>query len=341
MSKRDYYDVLGVARSASPNDIKKAYRQLALKYHPDRNKDTQEAEEKFKEVTEANNTLSDPETRQKYDMFGHAGTNAQPNPVGWPSSGFGDIFASFFNKTRQPQQGEDVRIELVITLEDVAKGIEKQISFNRHTQCNTCKGLGGECVPCASCNGQGRHRMRQGGFMTFETPCPNCKGRKVQITKLCTECNGRGQKIDNKVISVRIPPGIDENEVFLIRGEGSLTNSSLPRGDLHCHVRIKQHKYFTRHGINLVCKKKISFTEACLGSTTTVKTIYDDSIKLRIPPGTQVGQVFKIPNKGLPGNHKSVGQIGSLFIETELSIPQNISQKAMALLKEFEAETSK
>lgn len=343
MAKRDYYEVLNVDRDASAADIKKAYRKLALKLHPD---GSNASEEKFKEVGEAYSVLSDDTKRSSYDRFGHESAKRE----GWWSSGFdindimgnSDFFGGssafnvFFGKHRA-QKGQDVKITINIELEDVASGIEKQINYTRKNVCRHCKGLGGIGDTCSSCYGKGKVRHQRSVFQTFITTCPKCQGRKVIIKESCKHCDGRGHHLENRTISSNIPPGITDGEVFVFSGEGGMNDPGMPRGDLYCHISVATHKLFTRDGIHLGYRAPLKITQACLGAKLSIPTLTKETVKLNIPAGTQYGQIFRIPGKGLPGlNRRSQGTVGDLLVKVEIEIPSKINQKVRQILEELD-----
>lgn len=332
MSKRDYYEVLGVEKTASQEQIKKKYREAALKYHPDRNKSS-EAESLFKEASEAYSVLSDPEKKQDYDNYGHDAPQQQK----WNQYDINDIFFSFFGNQRR--KGESINVNIAITLEEVATGVEKQFTISQYDICSGCKGNGGTGETCATCKGHGAVRS-QHGFVTKTYMCPRCKGNGVIIQKRCTQCSGTCHAEKQKTLSIKIPAGIDDGEALRVAGEGHFSDPNLPRGDLICVINVLQHPIFVRRGDDLLMKKKISFYQACEGAKVEVPTISGENIQIEIPAGTQFGQVFRIKGKGLPGLRKVGSGIkmrdsGDQLIQVEIKVPKNLTKKASKLLREF------
>lgn len=341
MSKRDYYEILGLERSASDNDIKTQYRKLAMKYHPDRNENKEEAEAKFKEISEAYAVLGDPKQKAQYDQFGHQGAPSG----GWHTDfnmadifggsdffGGGDPFSVFFGRQRQ-RRGDDVKLNLTISLEEVANGVEKQISYKQRDRCSTCKGIGGTGSTCSTCKGMGKVRRQHSPFTSVVEICYQCKGKKIDIKTACKSCKGNGRTECSKTISLKIPKGIKYGTVLTIRGAGNLNDISLPRGDFHCCIHIQPHKIFSREEEHLSCRCAINFYQACIGAKIKIPTIYGKQIELQIPPGTQFGQMFRVSNQGLPRTN-SISK-GDLIIKVEISVPKNISKECKRLLKEF------
>lgn len=337
----DYYGVLGVAKSASQDDIKTAYRKLALKHHPDQNKD-KNASDKFKTINEAYSVLSDPDKKHQYDTYGRVGPQQAQYQQQPEYSDFGDFFSEIFrgfgtsSRTRGKRQGEDVRVNIAITLEEACKGVEKQIKFTRETWCTACKGVGGNGTTCRACNGQGRVNRRN-SFISIAETCPTCHGRKVEIKNKCSHCHGRGYSSENRTISISIPAGTT-NQVFAVKGEGCLTDPNMVRGDLHVGIGAKPHAVFHREGNDLFCTKNITFSQACAGDKIDVKTVYGETISLKIPAGTQFKQTFRIPKKGVP---TEFGSYGDLMVAVNIDVPSNLSPESIKLLKEFEQSTAK
>lgn len=327
----DYYQLLEIDRGASQDDIKKAYRKAALKYHPDRNKD-KGAEAKFKEVNEAYSVLSDPAKKDQYDRFGSVGNrNSFGGNAGDPFEGF---FADFFGGLggMGNRGAVDLNVQISITLEDVAVGAEKQISYAREKVCTKCKGIGGSGSSCSECKGQGKIKHRQ-GFFTSVTPCPHCGGRGLKITNLCSECNGKGRVEEQRTVSIKVPIGAHERYQFRHTGGGHQTQIGMPYGDLFIQFKVLPHPIFERRNDDLVCKTTISIVQACLGDTIEVPTISGKKAKLRIPAGTQPSQTFRIKDKGIRN--------GSQFVEIKVEIPANIGEDAKQLLKEFDKKINK
>lgn len=312
MSKRDYYEVLGVGRDASDADIKKAYRTLAMKHHPDRNPGDAEAEELFKEASEAYQVLSEPEKRSAYDRFGHDGLRGMGHQ-GFSSfddifSSFGDIFGDLFggvfagSRARRdgPRQGRDLAYELEMTFEEAAAGIEREIEFERPTECVYCGGSGAESPDaireCPSCGGSGQMSYRQ-GFMTFSTACSDCGGAGSQITEHCVECSGAGRRLEQRKMKVKIPPGVDEGARLRLREEGEGGARGGPAGDLFVVVSLLAHEEFERNGADVASQVSVSFSQAALGDTVKVRTLYGES-ELDIPKGVQSSDVLRLRGEG-------------------------------------------
>ncbi|HHW30206.1 MAG TPA: molecular chaperone DnaJ [Clostridiaceae bacterium] len=351
-NKRDYYEVLGVDKNASDEDIKKAFRKLAKKYHPDVNPDDKDAAEKFREVNEAYQVLSDPQKRAQYDQFGHAGVD--PNGFGgfggfegFDFGGVGDIFETFFggafgSSTRRrnaPQKGADLTYSIEITFEEAAFGVEKEITIHRMEECPTCKGTGAKdgtsIKTCTYCNGTGQIQYKQstilGQFVNIKT-CEVCHGEGKVITDPCTKCNGRGRIRKNRKIKLNIPAGIDDGQTISLRGEGEPGLRGGPPGDLFVHVRVKPHPIFQRQGNDVVCDIPISFVQAALGAEIEVPTL-DGKIKYHIPEGTQTDTVFRIRGKGIP-YLRSTGR-GDQFIKVVVEVPKKLNEKQKELLRQF------
>ena len=312
MSKRDYYEVLGVGRDASDADIKKAYRTLAMKHHPDRNPGDAEAEELFKEASEAYQVLSEPEKRSAYDRFGHDGLRGMGHQ-GFSSfddifSSFGDIFGDLFggvfagSRARRdgPRQGRDLAYELEMTFEEAAAGIEREIEFERPVECVYCGGSGAKSPDaireCPSCGGSGQMSYRQ-GFMTFSTTCSDCGGTGSQITEYCEECNGTGRRLEQRKMKVKIPPGVDEGARLRLREEGEGGARGGPAGDLFVVVSLLAHEEFERNGADVASQVSVSFSQAALGDTVKVRTLYGES-ELDIPKGVQSSDVLRLRGEG-------------------------------------------
>ncbi len=343
--KRDYYEVLGVSRDASQDEIKKAYRKLALKYHPDRNK-APDAEEKFKEISEAYGVLSDPEKRRQYDRFGHAGIDMRYSQEDifrgvdfedifrdFGFGGLGSIFDIFFGG-RQRQRGSDVLYELKISFEDMVRGVETEIDVPRTEKCEVCGGSGGKKTrTCSSCGGSGRSSRVQntpfGRFVTTTT-CGACGGRGIVVEIPCPECRGVGQVRKTRRISVKIPPGIETGSRLRIPGGGEYGPGG--PGDLYVEVHVKPHRLFTRQGDDIVLEMPISFTRAALGGEVEVPTL-DGKVKMKIPAGTQPGSVFRLKGKGVPRFH-GMGR-GDQLVQVTVEVPRKLTEKQRELLLEF------
>ena len=356
-NKRDYYEVLGISKSASDDEIKKAYRSLAKKYHPDMNPGDTEAEVKFKEVNEAYAVLSDSEKRAKYDQFGHAAFDPASGGGGYGSYGgfggvdFEDIFSSFFGggmgdfgggRSRQnaPIEGDDVVTRVEIDFEESVFGVKKEVNFARIESCGECGGSGAKkgTKPdtCSTCHGSGRVTVQQQtmfGYMQTQRPCSACRGSGKIIKDPCPECNGKGRIKINKRLEVNIPAGIDNGQNIVLRGQGSAGVNGGASGDLIIEVRVKNHKIFDREGNNLYCEVPISFTEAALGAEIEVPLLGGQTEKVKIPEGTQSGSTFSIRGKGVPDiNTKRKGDV---IITTVVETPKNLSAKQKELLREL------
>jgi molecular chaperone DnaJ len=348
MAKQDYYEVLGVSKDASSDDIKKAYRQAALKYHPDRNKDPG-AEEKFKEAAEAYDTLSSPEKKSLYDRFGH---NApQPNqhvrhdPFDIFNSIFEGGFGGFGGFGQRRHKGGDLHARIRLTLEEAAKGVEKNFSITQTDTCSRCHGKGGTGPPCKGCAGYGQVRRQDGPFVVSVGDCPRCRGIGIEIESECDKCKGKGAIENRKTISVKVPAGADAGQVLRLQGEGHSTSTSYPRGDLFCHIEVAEHPVFERRGNDLLMHKDVSFADAVSGTTVIVPTIDGEEVKLKIPPGTQFGQMLRLQGKGIVGptrigfgSRAKVRKRGDQFVQIRIAVPKGVSTKAMKILRQFEDE---
>ncbi|GAB4358546.1 MAG: molecular chaperone DnaJ [Gammaproteobacteria bacterium] len=347
MAKRDYYEVLGVNRNASDAEIKKAYRRLAMKHHPDRNPGDTVAEEKFKEAKEAYEVLSDARKRAAYDQFGHAGVDPNAGAGGFGGGGpsfsdiFGDVFGDIFGGGRrggqQVYRGADLRYNLELTLEEAVRGTTVKIRVPTMVQCDSCGGSGAKRgtspTTCPTCGGHGQVRMQQGFFAVQQT-CPRCSGRGTIITDPCGECRGRGRKQEHKTLSVRVPAGVDTGDRIRLGGEGEAGENGGPPGDLYVHVRVKEHPIFTRDDNDLYCEVPISFTTAVLGGELEVPTL-DGKVVLKIPEETQTGKLFRLRGKGV----KPVrgGPVGDLLCRVQVETPVNLTHEQKEILKKFEA----
>lgn len=349
MSNQDYYQVLGVAKGASDSDIKKAYRKLAMQYHPDRNPDNKEAEEKFKEVQKAYEILSDPEKRARYDQFGHAGVD--PNMGGGGGFGgfggaggfdFGDIFSQMFGGgasgggRQQNFQGADLRYDIEITLEEAAAGAKKKITIPTHEECDLCHGSGAKpgtsATTCSTCGGSGVVHVRQAIFQLQQT-CPTCHGTGKQIKEPCIKCHGAGLVKTRKTLEVNIPAGIDDEQRIRLAGEGEPGTHGAPSGDLYVVVHIHRHYIFERDGVDLHCELPISFTTAALGGEVEVPTL-DGRVKLNIPKETQTGRRMRVKGKGMKSLRSSA--VGDLYCHIVVETPVNLTDRQKELLEEFE-----
>ena len=344
MSKRDYYEVLGVDKGAADSDIKKAYRRVAMKYHPDRNPDDPDADHKFKEATEAYDILMDREKREAYDRFGHAGVDSSMGGGGFGGGNFsdifGDVFGDIFGGGRGgrggPQRGSDLRYTLDISLEDAVRGTTVEIKVPSLSTCEKCDGSGARKgsspTTCGTCGGMGQVRMQQGFFQVQQT-CPTCRGRGKTITDPCTACHGQGRVEKTRKLSVKVPPGVDTGDRIRLSGEGEAGPEGGPPGDLFVQMSVRQHNIFERDGKNLYCEVPITFVTAALGGELEVPTL-DGRVKLKIPAETQTGKLFRLRGKGV----KPVrgGSVGDLLCRAVVETPVHLNKEQKALLQQFE-----
>ena len=342
MAKRDYYEVLGVNRDASEEDLKKAYRRLAMKWHPDRNPDHPKAEERFKEAKQAYEVLCDPAKRAAYDQFGHAGVDSQGGAPG--PGGFGDIFSDIFGEIfgggrggrSTVFRGADLRYNLELSLEQAAHGFETKIRIPAVAVCELCRGSGARAgsqpVTCPSCRGAGQVRVSQGPFSIAQT-CPRCHGGGSVIPNPCTLCSGSGRVKLQKTLSVKIPAGVDEGDRVRLSGEGEPGVNGGPAGDLYVQVHIKAHPVFTRDHDDLHCEMPVSFATAALGGEIGIPTL-DGSARIRVPAETQSGKVFRLKGKGIKGVRSQYP--GDLFCHVVVETPVNLTERQRQLLREFE-----
>jgi len=342
-SKRDYYEVLGVDRNATDEEIKRAFRKLAFKYHPDRNGEDG-AEGKFKEVNEAYEVLSDSDKRVAYDRFGHAGADFGRGFEGFDFGGFGDIFEAFFGgtatATRQTaQRGADLRYGLTITFEEAAFGCEKEINISRTEHCSLCHGVG--CKPgtqparCPNCNGSGQVRRTQQslfGRFTTTTICPQCRGEGRIITEPCPQCRGTGREKHKRSISVKIPAGVDDGSQMRLSGEGEAGVRGGPSGNLYVVLSVKQHEFFVRDGDDIFYNLPVNLAQAALGTEVEVPTL-DDTTRLKVPAGSQTGEVFRLKNKGIHHLHKN-GR-GDLLVTLFVVTPESLTKEQRQLFEEL------
>ena len=353
-TKRDYYEILGIKKDADINTIKRAYRKLAMKYHPDRNRGDDGAEEKFREVTEAYEVLSDTDKRARYDQYGHAGVDDQMNDF-WARGGFqesqafrdfgdvfGDVFGDIFGFSGgggRASRGADLRYQLDMSLEDAANGREVELDIPSHVACGTCHGSGARPgthpVPCRTCGGHGQVQMQQ-GFFTVRRTCPECQGQGTRVDSPCLECGGSGRVRKTRKLKVRIPPGVYDGAQVRVGGEGEVGMQGAPTGDLYIVIRLKKHAIFERDGADLHCNMPITFPQASLGSEVDAPTL-SGRIKIRIPSGTESGKVFRLRGKGVPDIR--VNQTGDLYVRVHVVVPGKLSRKQEHLLREFAAET--
>lgn len=341
MAKRDYYEVLGVDRSASKADIKQAFRRLAMKYHPDRNPDSAEAEHNFKEVKEAYDILSDDQKRQMYDRFGHEAVNAGMGGGGHHGfADFGDIFSEIFGGGRsggsRAQAGADLRYLLDITLEEAVQGVTKEIEIPNYIACDDCDGSGAKKgtspINCASCHGSGQLRIQQ-GFLTIQQTCPTCRGAGKTIESYCSGCQGQGRKQVTKKLEVQIPAGIDTGDRIRLAGEGEAGVNGGPAGDLYVQIEIEQHAIFTRDGKDLHCEIPVDFVTCALGGELEIPTLGGNAI-LKIPAETQSGKSFRLRGKGVTAVHS--GSTGDLFCKVVIETPVNLSEEQKDILRQLD-----
>jgi len=344
MAKRDYYEVLGVDSGAAESEIKKAYRRVAMKYHPDRNPDDPDADAKFKEATEAYDILMDSEKRAAYDRFGHAGVDPSMGGGGFGGGNFsdifGDVFGDIFGGGRGgrggPQRGSDLRYTLDISLEDAVRGTTVEIKVPSLSTCEKCDGSGARKgsspTTCGTCGGVGQVRMQQGFFQVQQT-CPTCRGRGKTISDPCSACHGQGRVEKTRKLSVKVPPGVDTGDRIRLSGEGEAGPDGGPPGDLFVQMSVRQHNIFERDGKNLYCEVPITFVTAALGGELEVPTL-DGRVKLKIPPETQTGKLFRLRGKGV----KPVrgGSVGDLLCRAVVETPVNLNKEQKALLQQFE-----
>lgn len=347
--KRDYYEVLGVERTASDQEIKSAYRKLALQFHPDRNPNNPDAEEKFKECSEAYAVLADSEKRALYDRFGHAGVGSA-GPSGFDPSnfqdlgdifgdlfGFGDIFGGGGRRRNRAQRGADLREDLTLEFEEAVFGTESQVTVRRNETCEDCRGTGaakGKApVTCRSCNGQGQVRYQQ-GFFSIARTCPTCQGTGTVITDPCPKCKGQGRILKQRSIDAKVPAGVEDGTRIRFSGLGESGAFGGPAGDLYVVLHVKEHPFFERDGNNLHCVVPVSFAQAAMGTEIRVPTLEGEH-SLKIPEGTQSGATLRIKNKGVPvlnGHGK-----GDLFVEIHVQTPEKLTKRQRELLQELES----
>lgn len=359
-TKRDYYDVLGVGKSADATEIKKAYRKLAMKYHPDKNQGDKEAEEKFKEINEAYEVLSDETKRRNYDQFGHEGVNGQGfgGAGGFGGQGFGgfddifgDIFGDMFGggfssggrqRRRGPERGADIKQRVSISFEEAAFGKKIQVKINRSEECDECHGSGAKPgtskKTCPTCNGSGQVQSVQRtpfGNIASTRTCSTCNGEGEVIESPCSKCHGKGSIRKTKTIEVDIPAGIDEGQMIKLSGQGELGSRGGPRGDLYIEVNVKSHQLFTREGYDVYLEMPITFAQATLGDKIQVPTL-DGKVEYEIPEGTQTGTVFRLKGKGIPKLRSNVR--GDQYVKVIVEIPKKLNDKQKELVRQFARE---
>jgi len=351
-AKRDYYEVLDVQRNADAEEIKRAYRRLAMKYHPDRTSgDKAEAEIKFKECSEAYEVLSDEGKRRRYDQFGHEGVTGQHDfshmDVTDIFSMFDDIFGGALGggggagrgRARRASRGYDLETRIELTLQEVAVGAEKQIDFERQDRCEQCGGTGAKTgtapTVCLQCGGQGRVAQQGfGGMFRMVVACPNCRGRGTVVREHCPACGGTGRQLRKRTVIVKVPAGVHDGQAVRVTGEGEAGENGAPNGDLHVYIAVKEHPIFSRHNNDLVCQVPISFSEAALGARVEVPTLKGIET-MDVPSGTQHGEVFKLKNRGLPDVRSH--RIGDQLVQIVIEVPKKLNDRQKQLLREFAA----
>lgn len=363
MAKADYYELLGVQRGVSDEDLKKSYRKLALQFHPDRNPGNKAAEEKFKEISEAYEVLSDPQKRRQYDQFGHAGAQAggfggggfdfsQAQGFGNLNDIFGDIFSEVFGASgrggfagagagrgggTRAARGSDLRYNMEVTFEEAAFGVEKTVTLPKDATCKTCTGTGAKpgttAEACGGCRGTGEIRFQQ-GFFTLSKTCPECGGAGRIIRSKCPDCRGQGRVSENTKLSVKIPAGIDDGQKLKLRGEGEPGRNGGPSGDLYVVVEVKGHPFFKREGFDVHCEVPLSFAKAALGGEVAVPTL-EGTIQLKIPAGTQSAKRFRLKGKGI--SHLGGRDRGDQYVTVYVEVPKKLTAEQRALLEKFAA----
>ena len=349
MSKRDFYEVLGVDKNADEREIKKAYRKLAMKYHPDRNSDDPDAEEKFKEASMAYEVLSDKDKRSAYDRMGHAAFENGMGGGGFGGAGagnfqdiFGDIFGNFgdiFGQSRgggRQRRGSDLRYVIELTLEEAVRGCKKEIIFTAPAPCETCDGKGAknasDIQTCSTCNGHGQVRMQQGFFAVQQT-CPNCGGSGQEIKNPCNDCHGSGVKEKSRTLEVSIPAGVDDGDRVRLAGEGEAGGSGVQNGDLYVEVRVKEHPVFKRQGADLYMDVPVSITDAALGKEVEIPTL-DGKVKIKVAEGTQSGKLLRVRGKGVTPVRTTMK--GDLICRIMVETPVNLTREQKDLLRQFQ-----
>ncbi|AHM56736.1 chaperone protein DnaJ [Peptoclostridium acidaminophilum DSM 3953] len=359
MSKRDYYETLGVSKDADEKEIKKAYRKLAMKYHPDKNAGDKESEEKFKEINDAYQVLSDPQKRRAYDQFGHAGVDGsgfgQGGGFGGGFGGFEDIFGDVFGdmfgggfggsarRRNAPQKGNDIRYDVRIKFEEAAFGVDREIKIDRQEECEVCGGSGAKPgtsrKTCPTCGGSGEiktYKDTMFGRMVSATTCHTCRGEGTIVEQPCENCQGRGRVRKTKKIEIKIPAGVDDGSVIKLSGEGEPGLRGGPRGDLYVAISVEPHMLFKRDGYDIYYDIPITFVQAALGDEIEVPTL-DGKVKYKVAEGTQSGTVFRLKGKGVP--HLRTGARGDQYVKVIVEVPKNLSEKQKDILRDFAKET--
>jgi molecular chaperone DnaJ len=339
-TQRDYYEILGVERTAANGEIASAYRKLAVKYHPDKNPGDQEAIERFKEAAEAFEVLNDADKRSRYDRFGHAGLNGQYGAQHFTDvedifSAFGDLFGDLFGGRgrNRARKGRDVRCDVTLTLKEAAQGVKKTVEFQRHDTCEKCGGSGAAAGSrrevCGYCRGQGRV-IQSAGIVRIQTTCPNCHGEGSVVKQPCPDCRGSGQKLKRVVTEVEIPPGVDDEMRVRIAGQGEPSPNGGPPGDCYCFISVLPHPLLERDGQHLICRIPITYAQAALGTTLEVPTL-EGRGEVVVPAGTQSGQVFRLGGKGMPDPRRR--GLGDLLVQVVIEVPQKLSKDEESLLR--------
>ena len=357
MSKRDYYEILGISKDASEGDIKKAYRKVAKECHPDLNPDDKEAEQRFKDASEAYEVLGNAEKKSQYDQYGHAGMNGQAGGGfggGFSGGGgFGDIFEDIFDmfggggsggsRRQGPTRGADIRSGMNITFEEAAFGVEREVKIERTEDCSTCSGTGAkpgtDKKTCEKCSGTGQMKFAQNtpfGQIVRTAACDECNGTGEKIESPCSSCRGTGREKKIKKLNVKIPAGVDTGSVISLRGEGEAGEKGGPRGDLYIYIEVEPHKIFEREGTNIYCEVPISFSQAALGADLKVPSL-EGKLKYTIEPGTQTGTTFRMKGKGIASLRG--GRKGDLFVKVKVNIPTKLNDKQKELIKELAKES--
>lgn len=346
MAKRDYYEILGVSKTATEQELKKAYRRVAMKHHPDRNPGNKEAEDQFKEASEAYEVLSDSSKRGAYDQFGHAGVDAAGGMGGGAggfgsfSDIFGDVFGDIFGGAGGrggPSRGADLRYTLELSLEEAVRGTNVKIKIPTLVGCEPCHGSGAKPgskpTTCSTCGGHGQVRMQQ-GFFSVQQTCPTCRGKGKIIADPCAKCHGQGRIEETKTLNVKVPPGVDTGDRIRLSGEGEAGMDGGPSGDLYVQVSVKEHEFFQREGRDLYCEVPISMIDACLGGELEVPTL-NGRVKLKVPEGTQTGKLFRLRSKGVAPVRG--GPTGDLLCRVVIETPVQLNHKQKELLQELRA----